>query len=385
MENKSILRTKKKNKNEMVKKESWFYRGKNFDYQLLFIVLFLVCFGLVMIYSSSSYQSSVNNGGDSTTILKRQMVWILLSVPAMFLVSLFNYQKYRNFTKMIYWSAVILQIIVVAQEASSHGAKRWIAIGGFQFQPSEVSKIVIILYLAHAISGSINRIGDKKILIRICGYIVPLFGLIAMENLSTGIIILSITYVMLLVASKKIKIFIVGLAIAIVMATGVLFSASYRLERIQIWLDPEGHDKGFQTMQALYAIGSGGLFGKGIGKSMQKMGFIPEAHNDMIFSVICEELGIFGASCIIIMFMMLLYRIAEIARKAPDLYSGLVCTGIMTQVGVQIFINIGVVTNTIPPTGIPLPFISYGGTSVLILLIEMGMVLGISRHIKVRR
>lgn len=385
MENNSISRTKKKNKNITAKKEKWFYKGKYFDYPLLFIVLFLVCFGLVMIYSSSSYQSSVNNGGDSTTILKRQLVWVAISIPCMFFVSFFNYKKYRNFTRIIYWGAVVLQLIVIIQEASSHGAKRWISIGGFQFQPSEVSKIVIILYLAHAISGNIHRIGDKTVLLRVSAYIIPLFGLIAMENLSTGIIILSITYVMLLVASKKIKIFIVGLVIAIIMATIVLFSASYRLERIQIWLDPEHHDKGFQTMQALYAIGSGGVFGKGIGQSMQKMGFIPESHNDMIFSVICEELGIFGASCIIIMFMMLLYRIAEIARKAPDLYSGLLCTGIMTQVGMQIFINIGVVTNTIPPTGIPLPFISYGGTSVLILLVEMGMVLGISRHIKVRR
>lgn len=383
MEKNSISPSKRKEKK--IKREKWFFKGQYFDYPLLFIVLFLVCFGLVMIYSSSSYQSSINNGGDSTAILRRQLVWIGISIPLMFFVSFFNYKNYQYFTKIMYLGALVLQLIVIIQEASSHGAKRWIAIGGFQFQPSEVSKIVIILVLAYIINLRIQIIDRKEVLFSILIWILPLFGLIAMENLSTGIIILAISYVMLLVASKKIKVFIVGLVIAFALAVIVLLSASYRVERIQIWLDPENHTKGYQTMQALYAIGSGGIFGKGIGQSMQKMGFIPESHNDMIFSVICEELGIFGAGCIIIMFMMLLYRIAEIARKAPDLYSGLICTGIMTQVGAQIFINIGVVTNTIPPTGIPLPFISYGGTSVLILLVEMGIVLGISRHIKVRR
>lgn len=383
MEKNSIFPSKRKEKK--IKREKWFFKGQYFDYPLLFIVLFLVCFGLVMIYSSSSYQSSINNGGDSTAILRRQLVWIGISIPLMFFVSFFNYKNYQYFTKIMYLGALLLQLIVIIQEASSHGAKRWIAIGGFQFQPSEVSKIVIILVLAYIINLRIQIIDRKEVLFSILIWILPLFGLIAMENLSTGIIILAISYVMLLVASKKIKVFIVGLVIAFALAVIVLLSASYRVERIQIWLDPEHHTKGYQTMQALYAIGSGGIFGKGIGQSMQKMGFIPESHNDMIFSVICEELGIFGAGCIIIMFMMLLYRIAEIARKAPDLYSGLICTGIMTQVGAQIFINIGVVTNTIPPTGIPLPFISYGGTSVLILLVEMGIVLGISRHIKVRR
>lgn len=383
MEKNSIFPSKRKEKK--IKREKWFFKGQYFDYPLLFIVLFLVCFGLVMIYSSSSYQSSINNGGDSTAILRRQLVWIGISIPLMFFVSFFNYKNYQYFTKIMYLGALVLQLIVIIQEASSHGAKRWIAIGGFQFQPSEVSKIVIILVLAYIINLRIQIIDRKEVLFSILIWILPLFGLIAMENLSTGIIILAISYVMLLVASKKIKVFIVGLVIAFALAVIVLLSASYRVERIQIWLDPENHTKGYQTMQALYAIGSGGIFGKGIGQSMQKMGFIPESHNDMIFSVICEELGIFGAGCIIIMFMMLLYRIAEIARKAPDLYSGLICTGIMTQVGAQIFINIGVVTNTIPPTGIPLPFISYGGTSVLILLVEMGIVLGISRHIKVRR
>lgn len=376
----SKIRSRRKKR----KPESFFYRGQYFDFPMLFIIIFLVCFGLLMIYSSSSYRATLTYN-DSAYFLKKQLVWVVLGFFVMFFVSMFNYKKYQVFTKYLYWLAIVIQLWVIIQEQSSHGAKRWIQLGPIQFQPSEVSKVIIILFLAHMINAKIKVLKNGKELSKIGAYIFPLFILIAKENLSTGIIILAITFVMLFVSSNKTIFFVVTLLVSVGLAGIVLMSASYRLERIQIWRNPEIHPKGFQTMQALYAIGSGGIFGKGIGQSMQKMGFIPESHNDMIFSIVCEELGIFGAGCIIAMFMMLLYRIAEIARRAPDLYSALICTGIMTQVGMQIFINIGVVTNTIPPTGIPLPFISYGGTSVLVLLMEMGMVLGISRHIKVRR
>ena len=159
---------------------------------------------------------------------------------------------------------------------------------------------------------------------------------------------------------------------------------SYRNERVQIWLNPESHKKGFQTMQALYAIGSGGIFGKGLGQSMQKMGFIPESHNDMIFSIICEELGLFGAVCLILVFVALIFRMLLIALNTEDLFGSLVVIGFMTHIAIQVFINIAVVTNTIPPTGIPLPFISYGGTSILVVMIEMGIVLSISKKIHIR-
>ena len=163
----------------------------------------------------------------------------------------------------------------------------------------------------------------------------------------------------------------------------LLTANSYRNERVQIWLHPESHKKGFQTMQALYAIGSGGIFGKGLGQSMQKMGFIPESHNDMIFSIICEELGLFGAVCLILVFMALIFRMLLIAMNTEDLFGSLVVIGFMTHIAIQVFINIAVVTNTIPPTGIPLPFISYGGTSILVVMIEMGIVLSISKKIHI--
>lgn len=157
---------------------------------------------------------------------------------------------------------------------------------------------------------------------------------------------------------------------------------SYRNERLQIWLHPESHEKGFQTIQALYAIGSGGIFGKGLGQSMQKMGFIPESHNDMIFSIICEELGLFGAVCLILVFVALIWRMLLIAMNAEDLFGALIVIGFLTHIGVQVFINIAVVTNTIPPTGIPLPFISYGGSSILVIMAEMGITLSISKRIR---
>ena len=203
--------------------------------------------------------------------------------------------------------------------------------------------------------------------------------------MSTSIIIMGITFLMLFVASPKYKPFIILGVAGVALGVIVLLGASYRGARITAWLDPENSDNGWQIMQSLYAVGSGGFFGKGLGQSMQKMGFIPESHNDMIFSIICEELGLFGAICIIAMFIMLLWRIMIIANNAPDLYGALICVGVMAQVGIQILINIAVVTNTIPNTGVPLPFISYGGTSLTFLLAEMGIVLSISRQIKMSR
>ena len=193
-------------------------------------------------------------------------------------------------------------------------------------------------------------------------------------------ILMGITVVMAFITSSK-KLPFVLLAL---MAAGgfifLVFNASYRQDRFTAWFHPESSPAGMQTMQGLYAIGSGGLFGKGLGQSMQKMGFLPETHNDMIFSIICEELGLFGAICIILIYMFLLWRFLTIAMRAVDLYGSLIVIGAIAHIGIQVFINIGVVTNTLPNTGVPLPFISYGGTSMIFLLIEMGLVLSVSRY-----
>lgn len=374
----------KRRKRRRKKQFNLFVRGQYFDFPMLFIIIFLVCFGLIMIYSSSSYRANIDLG-DPAYYLKRQMMWAVVGFLAMLIVSVVHYKVYMKFTVFAYIVSIFLQILVLILPNSSHGAKRWIDLGFIQFQPSEVSKVALILFLAHILTLTIKQVRTLSGLIKVGAFAIPLFGLVGAENLSTALVILGITMVMLFVASPKYSPFIVMIGTGVVLGGIVLIAAPYRMERIAIWLDPANHEKGMQTMQALYAIGSGGFFGKGLGQSMQKMGFIPESHNDMIFSIICEELGLFGAVCIIIMFMMLLWRIMCIANNAPDLYSALICSGVMAQVGIQVFINIAVVTNTIPPTGIPLPFISYGGTSLLFLMVEMGMVLGISRHMRVRK
>lgn len=360
-----------------------FVKGEYFDFSMMFIIIFLVCFGLIMIYSSSSYKAN-EILGEPAYYLKKQGMWAIIGLFSMYIVSKVEYHFYQHFTILLYFISIGLQAAVLLMPAS-HGAKRWIYIGPLSFQPSEFSKLALILFLAHIITLTVKQVRTLKGIIKIMLLTAPIFGLIAKENMSTSIVIMGIAVIMLFVASPKYKQFILLGLVAVAVLVVVLVAAAYRMERIAVWLDPENHEKGMQTMQALYAIGSGGIFGKGLGQSMQKMGFIPESHNDMIFSIVCEELGLFGAICIIAMFMMLVWRIMIIANNAPDLYGALVCVGVMAQVGVQVIINIAVVTNTIPPTGIPLPFISYGGTSLVFLMAEMGVVLGISRQIKMER
>lgn len=361
-----------------------FTKGNYFDFPMLFIVIFLVCFGLIMIYSSSSYVANLNMG-DPAFFLKRQAAWAVIGMIGLFVISYINYHFYIKFTKVFYIVAFLLQAIVLLLPNSSHGSKRWIQIGSMQFQPSEISKLFLILFLAYMITKHVKAVRGLRGIVVLWIYTLPIFALIAIANMSTSIIIMGITFLMLFVASPKYKPFIILGVAGTVLGVIVLLGASYRGARITAWLDPENSENGWQIMQSLYAVGSGGFFGKGLGQSMQKMGFIPESHNDMIFSIICEELGLFGAICIIAMFIMLLWRIMIIANNAPDLYGALICVGVMAQVGIQILINIAVVTNTIPNTGIPLPFISYGGTSLTFLLAEMGIVLSVSRQIKMSR
>ena len=212
------------------------------------------------------------------------------------------------------------------------------------------------------------------------GWLLPIVGLVGSNNLSTAIIILGIGVMLVFVANPKYLQFIAIGGAGIAFIAVFLSLESYRLERLAIWRDPEAYEKGFQTIQGLYAIGSGGIFGKGFGNSLQKLGFVPEAQNDMIFSIICEELGLFGASVLILIFSLLVWRLMVIATHAADLAGALIASGIMGHMAMQVILNIAVVTNTIPNTGITLPFVSYGGTSVLFLLAEMGLALSVSRR-----
>lgn len=361
---------------------TFIFRSTFFDYSLLFIVLFLVAFGLVVIYSTSSYTAQLQFDGDATYYLRHQAMAATLGCVAMLVVANMDYHIWKRFSTLLMYVILVMLVVVLVWGVVSHGAARWLNIGGLSLQPSEFAKIIIILYTAHMCTIWAPRISDfRVVLFKVAVWPVVAVALIAKENLSTSIICAAIVFIIIFVTSPKWKQFFV-MALGVCGLLGIfLVVASYRLERIKIWLHPENYEKGYQTLQALYAIGSGGLFGKGLGQSIQKMGFIPESHNDYIFSVICEELGLFGAVCVILLFALLIWRCVMIAMSAPDLYGALIVVGVITHIAVQVIVNVAVVTNSIPPTGVPLPFISYGGTAILVLFVEMGLVLSVAKQI----
>lgn len=359
-------------------------KARYFDYNLLFIIIFLMCFGLVMLYSSSSY-TSMNKYGDSAHYLKLQIRNMLIGGVFMTFFTFVDYRFWKRFGGLAYIVAFLLCCIVAIPGigTSSHGSSRWLYIGPFSFQPSELAKLAIIMFLAMLIERVPKSMNKTISLVKVFAVLVPIVGIIAYSNLSTAVIVLGIAVCMLFVASPKyapfISVGVMGVAVILIF----LFSETYRQGRVQAWLHPEtAGDKGYQTLQGLYAIGSGGLFGKGLGESIQKMGNVPESQNDMIFTIICEELGLFGAICVILLFILLIWRMMIIANNARDLYGALLVVGIMSHIAIQAILNIAVVTNTIPNTGVTLPFISYGGTSVLFLMSEMGIALSVSRGIK---
>lgn len=359
---------------------TFIFRSSFFDYSLLFIILFLVAFGLVIVYSTSSYTAQLQFD-DAAYFLKHQAAAALVGCVAMLFVANMDYHIWKKFTLLMMYTILVMLGVVLVWGVASHGASRWLSIGGLSLQPSEFAKFVIILYTAHMCTIWAPRISDPRALVKIVALPMVAIALIAKENLSTSIICAAIVFIVVFVTSPKWKQFFVMAAGVCVMMGAFLMVASYRLDRIKIWLHPEKYEKGYQTLQALYAIGSGGLFGKGLGQSIQKMGFIPESHNDYIFSVICEELGLFGAVCVILLFALLIWRCVMIAMSAPDLYGALIVVGVITHIAVQVIVNIAVVTKSIPPTGVPLPFISYGGTAILVLFVEVGLVLSVAKQI----
>ncbi|HCR41432.1 MAG TPA: cell division protein [Lachnospiraceae bacterium] len=363
-----------------------------YDYSLLFLTLFLVCFGLVMIYSTSSYNAQ-RLYGNATHYLERQALFSGAGILIMLFASKIDYRIYiKNLpiikikpVTVLYFLCIGLQVYVLIFGDVINGAKRWISIGSFRFQPSELTKVAVILFTAYIVQLAPRRLDKFTGFLRVVFLIAPLLALIVIENFSTALVVGVIMVAICFVASKKKGYFIFSGLLLVGAGALLVRFVPYRFERINVWLNVETHPKGYQILQGLYAIASGGVFGKGLGESMQKLGFIPESHNDMIFSVICEELGLFGAFALILLFVLLVWRIFIIAINAPDLYGGLIATGVLAHIAVQVLINIAVVTNTIPSTGIPLPFISYGGSSMMVILFEMGIVLSISNQIKAER
>ncbi len=367
-----------------------------YDYSLLFGVIFLMAFGLVMIYSASSYTAQLKYD-NSSYFMMRQLKIAMAGLAMAIVISKMDYHWYARFALLAYAFSYVLMIAVALVGRDSHGSRRWLTVAGITFQPTEFVKIVLIVMLASVITHLGKRINSWKSVGLVALLTFPIAGLVAANNLSSGIIIVGIAFFMLFVACKKSWPFFLCAALGIVtiVTAGPLATAlesikvlkPYQLERIHVWQNPEAFpmDGGFQVLQGLYAIGSGGLVGKGLGESIQKMGFVPEAQNDYIFAIICEELGLFGAVSVIMLFLFLIYRFMVIAGNAPDLFGALLVVGVMGHIAIQVILNIAVVTNTIPNTGITLPFISYGGTSVLFLMIELGMVLSVSNQIKLER
>ncbi|MEG2774644.1 MAG: FtsW/RodA/SpoVE family cell cycle protein [Acetivibrio sp.] len=369
-------------------------RGGYYDYSLLFLTLFLVAFGLIMIYSTSSYTAQLTKG-DSMYYLKRQGVSAVLGVVGMLIMSKLNYRMFLaklpiikiRFVTLIYIIAIALQVYVLLFGVEINYKRRWIDIGKFgTFQPSDLSKVAVILFVSFMIYLAPKEINHFKGFLRIAIYTSPLIILIGKENMSTAIIICLIMGGICFVASKKKGYFVAAVLIMLVgAALFLVFGEGFRLNRFDIWLNVETNKDAFQILQGLYAIASGGLTGKGLGGSMQKLGYVPEAQNDMIFSIICEELGLFGAVTVLILFVLLIWRLFIISINAPDLFGGLLCGGVLIHIASQVIINVAVVTNSIPSTGIPLPFISYGGTSVAVLLGEIGMALSVSNRVRYER
>ena len=351
------------------------------DPALLTLVLLLAVFGLAILFSASSYNGRVRFH-DPAYYFKKQLFATALGLAAMYAVSRIDYHLFVRIAPAAYLASVFFSTLVLLVGREINGSKRWLDLGPLSFQPSEFAKVAVILFLAWQIGRTKSGTSGIWFMSRTMLTLLPIVGLVGSNNLSTAIIILGIGVLLIFVSNPRYLPF-VGMGAAGAAFVAVFLAAeSYRLERLAIWRNPEKYEKGFQTIQGLYAIGSGGLFGRGLGSSLQKLGFVPEAQNDMIFSIICEELGLAGAGILILIFGLLMWRLCVIAMHSRDLEGALVSAGIMGHMAVQVILNISVVTNTIPNTGITLPFISYGGTSVVFLLAEMGLALSVSSHRK---
>lgn len=353
------------------------------DYGIFYSVIILLAIGVVMIYSASSYYAMFKEG-DSMAYLKKQLMWAISGLGAMTFMMNFDYHKLKKITPYLLIITVPLLITVFFFPAVN-GAKRWIQIGPMSFQPSELAKYVVVLFL----SMSLDAKGDgvKKFWTGIVPYlgVAGFFAaiILAEKNLSIAAIIMIVTFIMLFVAGGRIQDLFGKVApVLLVVVSIFIFGEGYRRARmlnfLNPWKDPAGD--GYQLIQSFYALGAGGLTGLGLGKSRQKTLYMPEPHNDFIFSIIGEELGLIGCLFIVGLFIFFVIRGVRTAFKAKDTYGTLLAVGITSIIAVQAIINIAVVTGSMPVTGVPMPFISYGGTSLVINMIAMGILLNISRE-----
>ncbi len=367
-------------------------KGKSFssflnnpvDYTLVITVLLLLAIGLVMVLSASS-PTALSESGNSYKYFVRQLIFGVLGIVFMCIISKIDYRFYQKFYKHAWWISLILLVLVLLVGREVNNAKRWIYVtDSLSVQPSEIVKFLMIIFYAGILVKNKDQLSlyGKGFLKHVC-LLAPIIATLLLEpHFSASIVIIGICSVMMIMAGCKFWHFLVtGVTVGIPGIIGLILIEPYRLTRVITFLDPwkDATGTGWQVIQSLYAIGSGGIFGAGLGESKQKYLYIPEPHNDFIFSVLAEELGFIGCAIVIILFGIFIWRGILIAMRAPDMFGSLVAIGITALVAIQVIINIAVVTSSMPATGMPLPFFSYGGTALFILLCEIGVLLNISR------
>lgn len=352
------------------------------DMPFLLLTVLLVLIGVIMMFSAS-YASAYATENSSTYYFARQGMFALVGIGAMLFVSRLNYQMWRFLAFPILGVTILLMMATPIFGLAEGGATRWIRLGPLSFQPSEIAKLAVILSFAAMISQYKDRMQTFKGLLPFAGILgILVLTLIFQRHLSGIVIICAVAAAMLFLGGAQLRWFALGIGAVAVFGVIYLNTMGYAAARITAWRDPwsDSQGSGYQIVQSLYAIGSGGLMGLGLGRSRQKYLYLPEEHNDYIFPIVCEELGFVGALVIIVLFMLLIIRGYWIAMHARDRFGALIAGGISTLLALQVFFNIGVVTNFLPATGISLPFFSYGGTALLLQLFEMGLVLAVSRQ-----
>jgi cell division protein FtsW len=359
--------------------------ARDMDYTFLLVLVIMVCFGLVMLLSASAPAANVKANGNSYHFFTKQLISVCVGLVAMFVISRIDYHIWKKYTKLFIIACTVLLVLVLIPGIGKffNGSRRWIQLPGFQLQPSEFMKIAIILHFAAMIEKDSTKIRTLKGMIPYLAWIGVAAVLVILEpHLSGTILIVGISVVVMLIGGAPTWFFAAGAVPAGLGVLGIALLSPNRRGRLVSFLSPfaDTKGKGWQIVQSLYAIGSGGFFGLGLGQSRQKYSYLPEPYNDFIFSVICEELGLLGAILVIALFVGLIIRGIKIATEAPDTFGTLLVAGIVAQVSIQAILNIAVATSSIPNTGISLPFFSYGGTAIVILLAEMGLVLSVSRY-----
>lgn len=380
--NKTVSGKKASAKGAKVSSSQMKIKKESMDLGFLVSVMLLVIVGLIMVFSAS-YPTAYYETGNGFSVIRKQFLWAILGVVAMLFTSNLNYNNYKKFIGVILGGSALLLVAVLIIGNEVNGAKRWLGFGGASFQPSEAAKIGIIIYLAYSMANIKDKIKQFGYLVRYAVVLGAFMLLLLLEPHFSVCIIIGLTAViMMLAAGARVRYFAWASVPVLVVGAAIAVFEPYRMQRLTTFVDPfkDRLGAGWQIIQSLYAIGSGGLFGVGFGNSRQKFMYVSEPQNDFIFAIVCEELGLIGALAILALFGFMIYRGIKIAMNAPDTFSCLLVTGIVSLVGVQTVLNIAVVTSSIPTTGIPLPFFSAGGSSLVFLMAAMGIVLNVSKY-----